>query len=70
MTWHNTPCAPTLAAFSEACPLGWAELAFTYYGGNRSADPPQDADFTVAVARILGVDDSDLPGLIDVTAPV
>ncbi len=66
MTWHNTPCAPTLAALSEACPLGWAELAFAYHAGNRTADPPQDADCTVAVARIWGVDDSDLPGLVDV----
>lgn len=54
MTWHNTPCAPTLAAFSNACPHGWAEIRFTYYGGNPTADPPQDADCSNDVGRLWG----------------
>jgi hypothetical protein len=65
MTWHNTPCAPTLAAFSEACPKGWAEIEFTCYAGNPTADPPQDADCSIQIRRLWGIENSDEPALAD-----
>jgi len=65
MTWHNLPCAPTLAAFSEACPLGWAEVRFNYHAGNATSDPPMDADCSIWIGRCWGIEDSDLPALVD-----
>jgi len=65
MTWHNLPCAPTLAALSEACPHGWAEIRFTYHGGQSTADPPQDADCSIEVGRLWGVENNDEPALVD-----
>ncbi|MEK9900270.1 MAG: hypothetical protein VW516_05910 [Rhodospirillaceae bacterium] len=65
MTWHNTPCPPTLAALSEACPHGWAEIQFNYHAGNATADPPQDADCSIWIRRLWGVDNSDEPALAD-----
>ncbi len=53
MTWNNIPCAPTLAALADACPDGWAEIEFTYHAGNITADPPQDADCSISIRRLL-----------------
>ena len=65
MTWQNLPCAPTLAAISAACPLGWIEVVFEFHAGNASTDPPQDADCTRRLGRVWGVDGSDLGDLMD-----
>jgi hypothetical protein len=53
MTWQNLPCAPTLPALFAACPHGWAEIEFTYQRGDPTADPPQDADCSLEVRRLL-----------------
>ena len=50
MTWHNLPCAPTLAAFSEACPLGWAEVLVM-----RNAERQAVADNNAAEACFCGI---------------
>lgn len=60
MTWHNLPCAPTLPALFAACPQGWAEITMTGHAGNPTSDPPQDADTSIEVGRVYGVEDSDL----------
>lgn len=60
MTWHNLPCAPNLPALFAACPHGWAEISITSHAGSPTSDPPQDADTSVEVGRIYGVEESDL----------
>jgi len=60
MTWKNLPCAPTLPALFAACPHGWAEINITSHPGNPTADPPQDADSSIEVGRVYGVEESDL----------
>lgn len=65
MTWQNLPCAPTLPALFAACPHGWAEIEFTYQAGNPTADPPQDADCSLEVRRLWGIENSDEPALVD-----
>jgi hypothetical protein len=65
MTWQNLPCAPTLPALFAACPHGWAEIEFTYHAGNPTADPPQDADFSLEVRRLWGIENTDEPALVD-----
>lgn len=58
--WHNLPCVPTLSALFAACPNGWAEITLTNHPGNPTADPPQDADSSVEIGRVYGVEHSDL----------
>ena len=65
MTWQNLPCAPTLPALFAACPHGWAEIEFTYQRGNPTADPPQDADCSLEVRRLWGIENADEPALVD-----
>ena len=65
MTWQNLPCAPTLPALFAACPHGWAEIEFTYQAGNPTADPPQDADCSLEVRCLWGIENSDEPALVD-----
>lgn len=65
MTWQNLPCAPTLPALFAACPHGWAEIEFTYHAGNPTADPPQDADYSMEVRRLWGIENVDEPALVD-----
>ena len=60
MTWHNLPCLPTLPALFAACPHGWAELTLVSHAGNPTSDPPQDADNSVELGRVYGVEHSDL----------
>jgi len=65
MTWQNLPCTPTLPALFAACPHGWAEIEFTYTSGRPTADPPQDADCSLEVRRLWGIENSDEPALVD-----
>ena len=65
MTWQNLPCAPTLPALFAACPHGWAEIEFTYQRGNPTADPPEDADCSLEVRRLWGIENADEPALVD-----
>ena len=65
MTWQNLPCAPTLPALFAACPHGWAEIEFTYHAGNPTADPPRDADSSLEVRRLWGIENTDEPALVD-----
>lgn len=62
MTWKNIPCSPTLPALFKACPNGWAEIEFTYSPGAPTADPPQDADVSIAVGRTRGIEWDDMLG--------
>lgn len=65
MTWQNLPCSPTLPVLFAACPHGWAEIEFTYTSGRPTADPPQDADCSLEVRRLWGIENSDEPALVD-----
>lgn len=64
MTWHNLPCPPTIPALLTACPHGFAELTVAHHAGNPTADPPQEADTSVEIDRLWGVDMPDI-GLIE-----